>query len=76
MYIELISTKKEVEIMLCDNVFCIYEANGNCLLKQIELDFGGRCKECIFPDINELILDSKKKKARQELFDDSQKKII
>ena len=59
--------------MNCENVFCIYECNGTCLLKEIELDSGGRCKECILPEINELILNANKKKARAELFDDLKK---
>lgn len=61
---------------VCDNVFCIYEENGQCILEHIEVDFTGRCKECIFPDINEIILKSKKEKTRRDFFDDAQRRIL
>lgn len=34
--------------MKCENCFCIYEDNGECILKNIELDILGQCKECIY----------------------------
>lgn len=55
--------------MKCDNLFCIYQNNGQCILKNIELDIEGRCKECIYPDIDEEKLQFIKNEKLKILFD-------
>ena len=42
--------------MNCDNRFCIYQEEGVCLLKKIELDITGQCKSCILVNISEMAL--------------------
>lgn len=39
--------------MKCENYLCIYEKSGDCLLKSIELDVMGQCKECIYIELEE-----------------------
>lgn len=34
--------------MFCENEFCIYQENRQCILDKISLDIQGRCKECIY----------------------------
>lgn len=50
--------------MKCENYLCIYEKSGDCLLKSIELDVMGQCKECIYISIEEENLDKLKTKNR------------
>lgn len=50
--------------MKCENYLCIYENDGYCLLKSIELDVMGQCKECIYISIEEENLDKLKTKSR------------
>ena len=50
--------------MKCENYLCIYEKSGDCLLKSIELDIMGQCKECIYISIEEENLDKLKTKSR------------
>ena len=33
--------------MLCENIFCIYEKDGMCILDEIEIDISGQCTCCI-----------------------------
>ena len=49
--------------MNCENTFCIYQSKGKCLLCKVEIDSLGMCTECIYPDIDEEILN----KAKSEL---------
>lgn len=37
--------------MKCENLFCLYEENGNCILDEISLDIIGQCTDCIYVDI-------------------------
>lgn len=48
--------------MNCENRFCIYEANGNCILKNVRIDSLGMCAACICVDVDEEILDQAKSK--------------
>lgn len=47
--------------MFCENEFCIYQENRQCILDKISLDIQGRCKECIYIDIDEINLQNFKK---------------
>ena len=46
--------------MKCENSFCIYQSKGKCILKDINIDSLGMCTECIYPEINEEILNQAK----------------
>ena len=48
--------------MECENSFCIYQSQGKCLLDNISIDISGMCTECIYPDIDEKILNKAKSK--------------
>lgn len=50
------------DVMKCENLFCIYQSDDNCLLEHIDLDIQGQCKECIYPDIDEEYLKKLKEK--------------
>lgn len=50
--------------MKCENNFCIYENNGLCILDNVELDFQGQCKECIYVDIEKEKLNYLKNEKR------------
>lgn len=46
--------------MNCENGFCIYQSDGNCTHQKIRLDRSGMCMDCIYPDIDEEILEQAK----------------
>ena len=46
--------------MKCENRLCIYWSKGSCLLDKIQIDSLGMCAECIYPHINEEILNEAK----------------
>ena len=46
--------------MLCENKFCIYYADDECVLDEIELDIQGSCKCCIYVNISEKELEKKR----------------
>lgn len=48
--------------MLCENSFCIYQSKGECTLEEIEIDVSGFCNCCIYPNIDEKILNIYKQK--------------
>ncbi len=53
--------------MKCENRFCIYESKGKCTLDKIYIDSLGMCAECIYPDIDEKILNQAKLKLLKSL---------
>ena len=48
--------------MKCENDFCIYEANGKCILDEISINSLGACDECIYPNIDRDYLEKQKQK--------------
>ena len=48
--------------MKCENNFCIYQSKSKCTLKEIEIDSLGMCVDCIYPDIDEKVLNKAKSK--------------
>lgn len=46
--------------MKCENNFCIYCSKGKCIIEIVSIDSMGMCTECIYPDINEEILNQAK----------------
>ena len=53
--------------MLCENNFCLYQANGKCKLKEVEINNIGACSSCICIDIPKIELDKLKNKTLQEI---------
>ncbi len=53
--------------MVCDNLLCIYEKERHCLLKNIDLDEGGCCRQCILVEWTEEELQQKKETMRLRL---------
>ncbi len=39
--------------MTCENIFCIYQRNNECVLEEINLDITGTCVDCIYVDIGQ-----------------------
>ena len=52
--------------MKCENKFCIYESKGKCTLNEINIDSLGMCADCIYPDIDEKVLNQAKLKLLRE----------
>lgn len=46
--------------MKCENSFCIYQSEGKCSIEKVSIDSLGMCTECIYPDIDEEILNQAK----------------
>ena len=42
--------------MVCENNYCVYNSDNECILEKISIDTLGMCTECIYPDIDEKIL--------------------
>ena len=52
--------------MVCENLFCIYQQEGECLLHEIQLDRAGVCTSCIYPNIDQTYLKQEKLKLLQK----------
>ena len=48
--------------MKCENIFCVYQKNDECSLEEIELDILGQCRECIYIDLPDDIINEQKTK--------------
>ena len=46
--------------MQCENEYCIYWENNNCVLDEISLDIKGCCTECIMIDIDREIMNKQR----------------
>ena len=46
--------------MICENIFCIYQRNNECILEEINLDITGACADCIYVDIGQKQLNELK----------------
>ena len=44
--------------MICENDFCIYNRNFECILKAISLDIDGKCTQCIYISIDKTTLNN------------------
>ncbi len=58
--------------MICENKFCLFQENAECLLDEIELDICGSCRTCIYVNFTDEEL-KKKKKAQIEKYKDIKK---
>ena len=52
--------------MDCENIFCVYEKEGKCILQNISLDISGSCLDCVYVNINKKYLNTKKKNLDSE----------
>jgi len=43
--------------LFCENEFCIYQKQGNCILERVKLDIQGNCMDCLYVNIQEDTLD-------------------
>ena len=57
---------KGVGGMQCENLFCIYWAENECVLDDITLDIKGICQSCIYVNIQESDLRSCRYKKLQK----------
>ena len=52
--------------MNCENKFCIYQNEGKCMLNRVDIDSLGMCADCIYPDIDEKVLNQAKLELLRE----------
>ena len=53
----------------CENEFCIYQKQGNCILESVHLDIQGNCMDCIYVNIEDDDLNRLKEKLLEKLRD-------
>ena len=53
--------------MRCENNFCVYWKESNCILNEISLDIQGQCEDCIYIDLDENFLESKRNEKLNKL---------
>lgn len=51
----------------CENEFCVYQKQGSCILKNLQLDIQGNCLDCIYINIEEDVLIALKEKVLNDL---------
>ena len=51
----------------CQNEFCIYQKQGNCILNSVSLDIQGNCLDCVYINIEEESLNDLKEKQLKNL---------
>ena len=51
--------------MMCENLFCIYWEDDECVLSEITLDCQGKCQECIYVELEKSYLKRKREEQRQ-----------
>ncbi len=61
--------------MNCENNFCIYWSEDNCLLEEISLDIAGICKSRIYINIDNIILDAYRKDTLEKIERDGDEPI-
>ena len=55
--------------MNCENSFCIYQSEDKCTLDEISINNLGMCTECIYPTIDEEVLNQAKLKQLKKYAD-------
>lgn len=53
--------------MNCENIFCIYWKDNNCILNEISLDIIGNCQSCIYVDLSNDLLAKYRNKGLQKI---------
>ena len=51
----------------CENEFCIYQKQGNCILESVRLDIQGNCTDCIYINVEADTLNKLKEKLLRDL---------
>ena len=51
----------------CENTFCIYETQNECMLDEINLDIQGNCLDCIYVNIDYETLKGAKENTHKQL---------
>ena len=46
--------------MNCENIFCIYQSKSKCILENVDINNMGMCADCIYPDIDEKLINDAK----------------
>ena len=54
-------------LISCENIFCIYQNDGECRLENICLDDLGMCSECVYVSINKDLISKAKEESLQRL---------
>lgn len=52
--------------LFCENEFCIYQKQGNCILESVQLDIQGNCMDCIYIHIKKDDLNTLKEKLLED----------
>ena len=55
--------------MDCENIYCVYQANGECILDHISIDNLGGCTECIKISLSNAELEVVKRRSLERLTD-------
>ena len=58
--------------MECENSLCIYERDRKYILEKIFVNMLGICDDCIYPSIDDEVLNSLKEKTLKRLEDDNE----
>ncbi len=53
----------------CENEFCVYQKQGDCVLESVQLDIQGNCVDCVYINIEKDTLKNLKEKLLRELQD-------
>ena len=53
--------------MYCENRFCVYQDDGECILDETGLDIMGACTSCIYINMSDEELAERKKKMLKEM---------
>lgn len=53
----------------CENEFCIYQKQGNCILNSVQLDVRGSCLDCIYINVEEGVLNKFKEQLLKKFGD-------
>jgi len=56
--------------MKCDNIWCVYYESGLCSRERIRIGFLGMCDSCIFIDIPEDYLKTRREESLRKLDED------
>ena len=50
--------------MQCEQEYCVYNENSNCLVRDISVNIFGMCESCIIVSLDEELLEKEKKRQR------------
>ena len=51
----------------CENEFCIYQKQGKCILRSVQLDIQGNCIDCIYIKVDDDTLKNLKENQLRNL---------